>query len=107
MRERVPSWARAVLTAAAILTVPLWLRDPYHIHLAITIAMFSIAALGARLLLLLGLWSIGQGVFLTIGAYTSALLVVERGLSFWASIDGALPGCCTSRVVRRSRSWVA
>jgi branched-chain amino acid transport system permease protein len=86
VRERAASRARAVLTAAAVLTVPLWLRDPYHIHLAITIVMFSIAALGARLLLLLGLWSVGQGVFLTIGAYASALLVVELGLSFWAAL---------------------
>jgi branched-chain amino acid transport system permease protein len=92
VRERVPSWARAALIGAAILTVPLWLRDPYHLHLAITIAMFSIAALGARLLLLLGLWSFGQGVFLTVGAYTSAILVVDLGLSFWAALPLAAFG---------------
>jgi branched-chain amino acid transport system permease protein len=90
--ERVPSWGGAVLTGAAILTVPLWLRDPYYLNLAITIAMYSIAALGARLLLLLGLWSFGQGVFLTIGAYTSAILVVNAGLSFWAAVPVAAFG---------------
>lgn len=92
MLERVPSWGRAGLTAAAILTVPLWLRAPYYLHLVITIAMFSIAALGARLLLLVGLWSFGQGVFLTIGAYTSAILVVDLGLSFWAALPVAAFG---------------
>jgi branched-chain amino acid transport system permease protein len=90
--ERVPGWLRASLTGAAIVTVPLWLRDPYHIHLAITIAMFSIATFGARLLLLVGLWSFGQGVFLTIGAYTSAILVVDLGLSFWAALPAAAFG---------------
>ena len=92
MLDRVPGWARAGLAGAAILTVPLWLRDPYYLHLAITIAMFSIAALGARLLLLVGLWSFGQGVFLTIGAYTSAILVADLGLSFWASLPIAAFG---------------
>jgi branched-chain amino acid transport system permease protein len=92
VRDGVPGWARAGLAAAVILTVPLWLRDPYYLHLAITIAMFAIAALGARLLLLLGLWSFGQGVFLTIGAYTSAILVVDLGLSFWASLPIAAFG---------------
>lgn len=86
MRERVPSWARAGLTGAAVLSMPIWLRNPYDLHLAITIAMFSIAALGARLLLLVGLWSFGQGVFLTLGAYASALLVVDHGMSFWAAL---------------------
>ena len=100
MLERMPSWGRASLTGAVILTVPLWLRDPYHLHLAITIAMFSIATLGARLLLVLGLWSFGQGVFLTIGAYTSAILVVDLGLSFWAALPvvalgGAVAGALT------------
>lgn len=100
MRERVPGWGRAGLTGAAVLTVPLWLRDPYYVHLAVTIAMFSIAALGARLLLLLRLWSFGQGVFLTIGAYTSAVLVAEVGLSFWAALPiTALGGAVAAAAV--------
>jgi branched-chain amino acid transport system permease protein len=90
--ERVLNWGRAGLIGAAMLTVPLWLNAPYHLHLAITIAMFSIAALGARLLLLVGLWSFGQGVFLTIGAYTSAILVVDLGLSFWVAFPVAAFG---------------
>jgi branched-chain amino acid transport system permease protein len=86
------SAARAGLTAAAVLTVPLWVVDPYYLHLAITIAMFSIAALGARLLLLLGLWSFGQGVFLTTGAYISAVLAVDLGLPFWVCVPAAACG---------------
>jgi branched-chain amino acid transport system permease protein len=90
--KTVASAARAGLTAAAVLTVPLWVVDPYYLHLAITIAMFSIAALGARLLLLLGLWSFGQGVFLTIGAYISAVLAVDLGLPFWVCVPTAACG---------------
>src|SRR3954453_18036440 len=86
VRERLASWAGAGLTAAGVLSMPIWLRNPYDLHLAITIAMFSIAALGARLLLLVGLWSFGQGVFLTLGAYAAALLVVDHGMSFWAAL---------------------
>jgi branched-chain amino acid transport system permease protein len=90
--ERMPSRAYPGLTAAVILGVPLVVRDPYPLHLAVTIAMFSIAALGARLLLLVGLWSFGQGVFLTIGAYTSAILVVDHGISFWAALPASAIG---------------
>jgi branched-chain amino acid transport system permease protein len=99
VRDGVPGWARAGLAAAAILTVPLWLRDPYYLHLAVTVAMFSVAALGARLLLLLGLWSFGQGIFLTIGAYTSAILVVDFGLSFWVSLPAAALGGAVAAAV--------
>jgi branched-chain amino acid transport system permease protein len=100
VRDRVPTWGRAGLIGAVILTVPLWLRGPYHLHLVITVAMFSIAGLGARLLLLVGLWSFGQGVFLTIGAYTSAILVVDLGLSFWAALPvAALSGAVTAAAV--------
>jgi branched-chain amino acid transport system permease protein len=97
--ERLSLWGGAGLTGAAILTVPLWLRDPYYLHLVITIAMFSIAALGARLLLLVGLWSFGQGVFLTVGAYTSAILVVDVGLSFWAALPVAAFGGAVAAAV--------
>jgi branched-chain amino acid transport system permease protein len=92
VRERAFSWGRAGLIGVAILTVPFWLGDPYHLGLAITIAMYSISALGARLLLLLGLWSFGQGVFLTIGAYGAAILVVDLGLSFWVALPVAALG---------------
>jgi branched-chain amino acid transport system permease protein len=98
--ERVSIWTRLVLTAAAVLTVPLWLGDLYYLHLATTIAMFGAAALGARLLLLLGLWSFGQGVFLTAGAYGSAILVVDHGLSFWAALPvAAVAGAVAAAVV--------
>jgi branched-chain amino acid transport system permease protein len=90
--ETLRTWTRAGFVGAAILTIPLWLRDPYDVHLATTIAMYSIAGLGARLLLLLGLWSFGQGIFLTIGAYISAILVVDLGLSFWTALPVAAFG---------------
>lgn len=99
MAEWVRRGARAVLAGVAILTVPLWLRDPYYLNLAITIAMYSIAALGARLLLLLGLWSFGQGVFLTLGAYGSALLMVDAGLSFWVALPAAALGGAVAAAV--------
>jgi branched-chain amino acid transport system permease protein len=99
VRDRVLGWARAGLIAVAVLTVPFWLSDPYHLHLAITIAMYSIAAVGARLLLLLGLWSFGQGVFLTIGAYTAAILVVDVGLSFWVALPVAAFGGAVAAAV--------
>jgi branched-chain amino acid transport system permease protein len=69
--------------ALITLSVPIWLTGSYPLHLAITILMFSTAALGARLLLQTGVWSFGQGVFLAIGAYIAAIGILRADLSFW------------------------
>ena len=53
-------------------------------------ACFSIIAIGLNLLLgNTGQVSIGQAAFYGIGAYTSAILVVKVGLSFWLALPCA------------------
>jgi len=69
-----------------IFLIPLWVKDPYILHTLIGIGIFSIVALGVRLIMLSGQWSFGQAGFLLVGAYSSALLVTRLGLSFWAAI---------------------
>lgn len=57
-----------------ILTVPLWLRDQYLLHVAIMTGIFIIAAMSLNLLLgYTGQLSLGHVVFFGIGAYASAL----------------------------------
>ncbi|HVY57875.1 MAG TPA: branched-chain amino acid ABC transporter permease [Xanthobacteraceae bacterium] len=59
---------------AVILTVPFWLRDQYFLHVAITTAIFIIAAMSLNLLLgYTGQLSLGHVAFFGIGAYASAL----------------------------------
>ncbi len=57
-----------------ILTLPLWLRDQYFLHVTITTAIFIIAAMSLNLLLgYTGQLSLGHVAFFGIGAYASAL----------------------------------
>jgi branched-chain amino acid transport system permease protein len=56
-------------------TLPLWMRDPYFLHILITTGIFTIAAMSLNLLLgYNGQLSLGHVAFFGIGAYTSALV---------------------------------
>jgi branched-chain amino acid transport system permease protein len=69
MRRLVPLAFLAVL-----LSVPLWLTDPYFLHILITTGIFTIAAMSLNLLLgYTGQLSLGHVAFFGIGAYVSAL----------------------------------
>jgi branched-chain amino acid transport system permease protein len=57
-----------------ILTIPLWLKDQYILHILITTGIFIIAAMSLNLLLgYTGQLSLGHVAFFGIGAYASAL----------------------------------
>lgn len=63
------------LWLAFLLSVPLWLRDQYYLHILIATGIFTIAAMSLNLLLgFTGQLSLGHVAFFGIGAYTSALL---------------------------------
>jgi branched-chain amino acid transport system permease protein len=63
------------LWLAFLLSVPLWLRDQYYLHILITTGIFTIAAMSLNLLLgFTGQLSLGHVAFFGIGAYTSALM---------------------------------
>jgi branched-chain amino acid transport system permease protein len=66
--------AFALLFLAFLLTLPLWLQDPYLLHILITTGIFTIAAMSLNLLLgYTGQLSLGHVAFFGIGAYVSAL----------------------------------
>jgi branched-chain amino acid transport system permease protein len=77
--------------AVALLGLPLYVRSPYILRLANVAAIWAIVVLGLHFILgMTGQISIGHGAFFGIGAYTSALLTVDFGCSFWL----ALPISC-------------
>jgi branched-chain amino acid transport system permease protein len=79
-----------VLAAVALLTLPQWLTSPYHLHVVIMAGIFTILALSLNLLLgYTGQLSLGHTAFFGIGAYTSALLALKGGWSFWIGLPGA------------------
>jgi len=79
-----------VLAAIALLTLPLWLASPYHLHVVIMAGIFTVLALSLNLLLgYTGQLSLGHAGFFGIGAYTSALLALKADRSFWIGLPSA------------------
>lgn len=79
---RVRAWAVAVGIVA--LALPAVGREGYLTHLAITVLVFMILATSLNVIMgYTGLVSVAHAAFFGVGAYTSALLVMREGLSFW------------------------
>ncbi len=106
-----PSWLRRsgwlALLAAAAAGPPL-IGQPYVTHLMVLGSLSAVLAVGLNVALgFAGLFSFAQGAFYGIGAYASALLVMETGVSVWtgfvaaglaAGLAGFLLGLCTIRL---------
>ena len=95
--RRVPAErVRLGLFACALLVFP-FLASPYWLNLANQIAIATIGALGLNILVgYTGQISLGQGAFMAVGAYTSALLTLRLGLPWGVSIVAA---CFTTAAV--------
>jgi branched-chain amino acid transport system permease protein len=82
--------ARAALAGLALLTLPIWLASPYHLHVVIMAGIFTILALSLNVLLgYTGQLSLGHAAFFGIGAYTSSLLALKLEWSFWLGLPAA------------------
>jgi branched-chain amino acid transport system permease protein len=76
--------------AVALLTLPLWLANTYHLHVVIMAGIFTILALSLNLLLgYTGQLSLGHTAFFGIGAYTSALVTLRWAWPFWLGLPAA------------------
>ena len=83
--------ARGLALLAALASVPLWLENPYHLHVLIMAGIFSVLALSLNLLLgYAGQLSLGHAAFFGLGAYATALCTVKLGWSPWAGLAAAL-----------------
>lgn len=90
----IPSLA-GLLTVCLFL-LPLFLSGPYYIHVFILTMVNIVLASSLRLINLSGQMSLAHGGMMTIGAYTSALLVMKAGLSFWVAMP--LSGLATALI---------
>lgn len=69
--------------------VPLMTRDPYYLDVLIRIAFYVALGAGIWLVMSIGLITSAHAAFVGIGAYTSALLVMNLGWPFWGAIAAA------------------
>jgi len=65
---------------------PVMKNDPYILSLLLIIYVFIVAAVGFRLIYTTGRLTIGQAAFMGVGAYTSALLSLNFGISPWLGL---------------------
>ena len=66
--------------------VPLFVKGTYYLHVLVMAGIAVILASSLRLIFNTGLLSLGHGGMMSIGAYTSALLVMKLGFSSWAAL---------------------
>ena len=67
--------------------VPLLIKNQYTIHLLVISGIYIILASSLNLITgYMGAFSVGHAAFYGIGAYTSALLTIRFGWSFWITI---------------------
>jgi branched-chain amino acid transport system permease protein len=65
--------------------VPLFVKGAYPLHVLIMVGISIILTSSLRTIATTGQISLAHAGFMAIGAYTSALLVMDLGLSFWAA----------------------
>ncbi len=93
-----------LIVAAVLAGLPVLIGDPYWLHVYIMTCLNIILATSLRVLWNVGLLSCGHAAFMGIGAYTSALLAREIGLSPWL---GMLAGGGLSVVVSLALGYPA
>jgi branched-chain amino acid transport system permease protein len=77
------SWA---LLFIILFVVPVFIKSEYYLHVLIICAINIILASSLRAISSVGQVSLGHAGFMSIGAYTSAILVMKLGLSTYISI---------------------
>ena len=83
------------VVAAVLLAWPLVLHDSkFLLHVGVMIALYAIIAMSMNLMLRIGQLSLAHGALYGVGAYTSAILTRDLGLSFpWAfALSGLASG---------------
>jgi branched-chain amino acid transport system permease protein len=114
VRDRIASFAAghavlvAVVVAAALVALPFVLTSGYHLRVATLVGIYILLVSGLNIIIgFTGMFSLGHAAFYGIGAYTSAMLTVMAGWSFWlalpvagivAGIFGMLIGLVTLRL---------
>jgi branched-chain amino acid transport system permease protein len=71
--------------ATALLTIPLWVRSDFYLHLLDEAIIYIICVVGLNIIIgETGQISLGHAAFLGVGAYTAAILGTRLHWNFWA-----------------------
>ncbi|MGA2228354.1 MAG: ABC transporter, partial [Syntrophobacteraceae bacterium] len=76
--------------AAAFFLCPLFISNPYYLHIFELAGIYIIIVSGLNIVTgYAGQISLGHAGLLAVGAYTSAFMTVDCGLSFWLALPVA------------------
>lgn len=79
------------LLLIALCIVPMFVKNIFYINLLILVGIYVILTLGLSIIVgNVGLLSMGYAAYFAIGAYTTAILSVKFGMSYWLTIPFAL-----------------
>lgn len=87
-RKIVPLLSLGVLLIVLLL-VPIFVSQPYVLHVLIVMGVNITLATSLRFIATVGQFSLAHAGMVSIGAYSSALLVIKLGFSFWAALPFA------------------
>lgn len=79
-------WIVGGVIFAFFLTLPVWFKQEYYLHVLVNVFLHSMVALGLRLLWRTGLVSFGTAGFIAIGGYAAGVLSRDLGFGFWLSL---------------------
>ena len=79
-------WSLAIVFLLVVIALPQFISSDYYMHLLIIIMMNAVLAMTFVILLRAGMLNMSIAAFWGIGAYSSAMLTLKGGLSFWASL---------------------
>lgn len=85
-RTKLIKFAVPLVIAVVSFLVPVFTQDPYWLDILIKIGFWIMLTVGLQLMMTAGIASVAQAAFMGIGAYTSVLLVMRLGFSFWAAL---------------------
>jgi branched-chain amino acid transport system permease protein len=77
------------LLCAAFTAVPLLVRDPYVLDVGVVMLQSLMLTMSLRLMLSAGELNMAHVSFMAVGAYVSAALVMNTGISFWLALPAS------------------
>lgn len=91
------------VSLVVLLTLPLWVKNLYHVHILITVFLNVTLAISLTLMFKMGYLNLGQAAYVGIGAYTSAILgsrfCLPFFLTFWlAGMVSGIIALCIGRL---------
>jgi len=83
-------WIAASVFFLIVVALPQFIQSAYYVHLLILIMMNAVLAMTFILLLRAGLLNMSMAAFWGIGAYSTGMLTLKGGLSFWVALPIAV-----------------